>query len=243
MKPFVKSAFVLTLLLILGSSAYLWLRPIAPNTRADQEPPVIESPSRPIFPLIIPWSVSTITLEEAKARAGFKIPVPTYLPRGMSLARVEVEELSWRDRFYLSFSDGSGPTEISLQIDPWLGSQPSDSEIEDMVSFSGWFSPKFMFIIEEPPENLMRVVNFRGVKGIGRDLGHVTELQGQLPAHLVWWDNGLRFALTSSTYPLDELIKIAGSMVTAKSADETAPPHAVSISIARQDGGLCRGRG
>lgn len=237
MKPSaIKSIFIFTILLILGSSVYLGLTATAFDPRIEREPSITEPSYPAIERSLIPSRRSAITLEEARARAKFEFPVPTYLPQGISLTRVEVDEILPIDRFYLYFSDSpANVTKLSLEIDYSFERPPSDEELERMASryirvspdwiIEGLIENTYTVSIEDNykiiRENLHKVVSFKGTKGIGRELGYTNELQGSLPAYLLWWKDGLRFEMESFACPLNELVKIAESMVVQRSSDKT----------------------
>jgi len=233
-----RSVFVLTLLLILGSSVYLGLRATFPDSRPEQGPRIGEP--LPYVPHVIPPS-RTITLEEARAMAPFKIPTPAYLPNNMPLARVEVEEVrGLGDRFYLIYSheppawplDPGGA--IIVMIDYCYGNPPSDEWIDNFIKFGPAITVPGRETLY-PLSNVFKDVRIKGIRGIGSDLD-----AGAKYASVLWWMDGLRLEVIGR-YPLEGLVKVAESMVILRPVDENVPQYAVSISITPWDGGIVPG--
>lgn len=129
-----------------------------------------------------------VSLDVAKARIPWTVPLPTYKVSNADLVEVWVsgENDAPKERqIYLIYADG-------LEISIWPEAQSPD--------FSSWEAP-------------FHAVKVKGISGVGTEPGvqKVEDEEQKYPGSVTWWQNGLVINIYGD-FPLTELLKVAESM-------------------------------
>lgn len=227
----------MTILVVVTCSSFVIAGAEAPtfSEQADQASPTSPKSYVPFID-VHEYSYS-ITLEEARAKAPFEIPTPTYLPENLLL--VDIREMIYHPNvFFLTYSDpevedpdsihpfidmfGSRAPKFVICIASYFGEIPDNERVEHMAppmriyEYIETETGALQLVEIHTYDKHCRTVEIEGVeiKGFGRDLGYKNSRDGRpLYSFVEWWKNGLHFSIKSGTYPLDELVKVAGSMM------------------------------